>query len=310
MSNITQRDSFWNRVYELAKADRNVIIVTEDMGAPSLDKFRTDLNDQFVNVGIAEQNGLLVASGLAMEGKRCFVYAIAPFVTLRALELIRVENAIMNIPLTIVGVGGGFGYDDSGPTHHLIEDIAIMRSMPNITINSISDAVMASAVADESVAMTSTNYIRLDRQLSPDIYKPGDDFSKGFAVIKPDAEKYIIATGRMVQTALNAAEKLAADGISLGVIDLFRIPVCIPELISAIGGSKQLFSLEEHFLPGGMGSYLLEIMNDEKACIPLTRLGLSFDKGYCYTYGGRNKIHEYYEVDVDSVVNDIKKAMS
>ncbi len=310
MSNITQRDSFWNRVYELAKADRNIIIVTEDMGAPSLDKFRTDLNDQFVNVGIAEQNGLLVAAGLAMEGKRCFVYAIAPFVTLRALELIRVENAIMNIPLTIVGVGGGFGYDDSGPTHHLIEDIAIMRSMPNISINSISDAVMAAAVADESITLDHTNYIRLDRQVSPDIYKPGDDFTKGFAVVKPNAKKYIIATGRMVQTAINATEKLAADGIDIGVIDLYRIPTCVPGLLSAIEGCDQLFSLEEHFLPGGMGSYLLEIMNDNKMCKPLTRLGLSFDKGYCYTYGGRHKIHEYYEVDVDSVVADMKKALA
>jgi transketolase len=310
MSNITQRDAFWNRVYELASADRNIIVVSEDMGAPSLDKFRTDLNDQFVNVGIAEQNGLLVAAGMAMEGKRCFVYAIAPFVTLRALEFIRVENAIMNIPLTIVGVGGGFGYDDSGPTHHLIEDIAIMRSMPNITINSISDAVMAAAVADESIAMSNTNYIRLDRQVSPALYKKGDDFSHGFSVIKPNAQKYIIATGRMVQTALNAAEKLATEGIELGVIDVFRIPLCILELVKAIGGRQQLFSLEEHFLPGGMGSYLLEILNDEKICIPLTRLGLSFEKGYCYTYGGREKIHEYYGVDVNSVVADIKKSLA
>ena len=138
---ISQRDSFWNKIYEIARDDRRVVIVSADMGAPALDQFRLNLPGQFINVGIAEQNGILVASGLAREGKRPFFYAIAPFAVMRPIELVRVNNAIMNIPITIVGVGAGFSYEDSGPTHHLLEDIALMRAFPNITSVDMSSTI-------------------------------------------------------------------------------------------------------------------------------------------------------------------------
>ena len=137
---ITQRDAFWDEIYRLAKIDRDIVVISADMGAPSLDKFRTDLPGQFVNTGIAEQNAILIASGLAKEGKKVFVYAIASFLTLNCIEKIRVQNGMMNIPINLVGVGAGFSYPDSGPTHHLIEDIAIMRSIPNITTYCVTDA--------------------------------------------------------------------------------------------------------------------------------------------------------------------------
>ena len=150
MNNITQRDAFWNKIYDLAKDNKDIVVVSADMGAPSLDKYRTDLPAQFINVGIAEQNGILVASGLARAGKRVFVYAIAPFITFRCLEQIRVNNSIMKIPITVVGVGAGFGYEDSGPTHHMIEDFALIRCMPSLVVNSISDSTMSAAVAEMS----------------------------------------------------------------------------------------------------------------------------------------------------------------
>ena len=116
MNNLTQRDAFWNKVYESARLNRNIVVVTADMGAPALDNIRRDLAGQFVNVGIAEQNAITLAAGLALTGKNVFIYAIAPFITLRCLEQIRVEAAMMKIPINIVGVGAGFGYEDSGPT--------------------------------------------------------------------------------------------------------------------------------------------------------------------------------------------------
>ena len=201
MSKLTQRDAFWNKVYQMAFQDKNIVIVSADMGAPSLDKFRRDFPGQFINVGIAEQNAILIASGLAMAGKHPLVYAIAPFITLRCLEQIRVENSIMGIPITIVGVGAGFGYEDSGPTHHMVEDISIIRAMPNIIINSISDNIMAEYVAEKSSQMTITNYVRLDRQPSPDIYRPGHDFSDGLATISEGNDGCIIATGRIINNA-------------------------------------------------------------------------------------------------------------
>ena len=169
--NISMRDALWNRIYEIAKNDSDVVIVSADNGAPALDKFRKDLKGQFINTGIAEANTVLVATGLALGGKKVFAYAIAPFITLRCYEQIKIELAAMNIPVTLVGVGAGFSYDDSGPTHHTIEDLSIMRILPNMTVNNISDSVMAAAFADISCKMTSPNYLRLDRKILPNMFR-------------------------------------------------------------------------------------------------------------------------------------------
>ena len=310
MSNMTQRDVFWNKVYDLAKADRNIVVVTADMGAPALDKFRIDLPGQFVNVGIAEQNAVLVATGLAMAGKHPFVYAIAPFITLRPLEQIRVSCGIMDIPMTLVGVGAGFGYDDSGPTHHIIEDIAIMRSMPNITINSVSDNQMAGAVAEISASMSSTNYVRLDRQPLGELYNEQDEFDDGVAVLKEGEDICIVATGCMVHAAMEAAKALEKENMKAGVVDLYTIPIDPAMLAKKIGKAKRIVTLEEHFLPGGLGSVVCEIMADLGAAIPIRRLGLSTEKAYCYEYGGREEIWKYYGIDHKGILKQIMDFVS
>ena len=196
MSNKTERDAFWDQVYNIQKKDGNVVIVSADMGAPALDRFRRDFPHRFVNAGIAEQNAILISSGLALTGQKVFAYAIAPFITLRCLEQTRVNSGIMNIPITIVGVSGGFGYVDAGPTHHSTEDLAIMRAIPHITIQSVSDNNMAIFAADRAVHMKNTYYVRLDRQPFPDLYTKQEDFSKGLSVLRR-GDFYIIATGNM-----------------------------------------------------------------------------------------------------------------
>lgn len=304
MSNISQRDSFWNKVYEIAKEDRNAVILSADMGAPALDRIRKDLSSQFINVGIAESNAITVASGLSLTGKKVFAYAIAPFITLRCLEQIRVENAMMNIPITIVGVGAGLGYEDSGPTHHLTEDIAIMRSMPNITINSITDSVMASAFAEISYKMKTTNYIRLERKVLPDIYNKNSDFTKGLSVLK-ESNYYIVSTGSMTHTAMEIVNNLKKKNINIGLIDIYTLPINSSLFLEIVNGVKKLITLEEHFLPGGLGSAVCEVLIDNNLLIPIKRIGLPVDKGYCYKYGGREVIRSYYGIDRDSIEKKI-----
>jgi len=300
-NNISQRDAFWNKVYELAKFDKDIVIVTADMGAPALDRIRRDLSSQFINVGIAEQNAITLASGLALAGKRVFTYAIAPFITLRCLEQIRVENAMMKIPITIVGVGGGFGYEDSGPTHHLIEDMAIMRALPNITIHSITDNIMASAVAELSCKMQTANYVRLERQLSPSIYSKDADFTKGMSVLRENKDYYLVSTGGMTHTAMKIADKLKEKKINVGVIDIYTLPMNDGFFLEIVKGAKKIISLEEHFLPGGLGSAVCEVLNDNNLLIQVKRIGLSAEKGYCYKYGGRELIRGYYGIDEQSI---------
>lgn len=307
MNNISQRDAFWNRVYKLARSDKDIVIVTADMGAPSLDKFRRDLPLQFVNVGIAEQNAITLAAGLALSGKKVFTYAIAPFITLRCLDQIRVGNAIMKIPINIVGVGVGFGYEDSGPTHHLIEDVAVMRSMPNIRINSITDNAMAGYFAGECCKKkTVTDYIRLDRITHPDIYGPSADFSQGLIVPREGRDYYIISAGTMIPSALEIAAQLSRGRIDIGVIDIFSLPINDKRLLAVLKKARKIVCLEEHFLAGGLGSAVAEVLCDNRAMIPLKRIGIPPDKGYCYKYGGREVIREYYGLDKKAVAAEIR----
>ena len=232
---ISQRDAFWTEIYKIAKEDKDVVVVSADMGAPALDDIRKDFSSQFVNAGIAEQNATLIASGLSSLNKKVYTYAIAPFITLRCLEQIRVNNSIMKIPITIVGVGVAFGYEDSGPTHHLIEDIAVMRSMPEIDIYSVTDSVMAKQLAHITYESKRSNYIRIERQLCPNIYEDDDKFTEGLSVLVPNTDNVVLATGNMVFVALEIANEINGNGGSLGVIDVYKIPVDEKLLIEKIG---------------------------------------------------------------------------
>ncbi len=303
--NISMRDAFWDRIYEIAKNDRNVVIVAADMGAPSLDKFKRDLSGQFIKTGIAEQNTILVAAGLALEGKKVFAYAIAPFITLRCYEQIRIELAAMKAPVTLVGVGAGFSYDDSGPTHHTIEDISAIRVFPNITINNVTDSVMAASFADISYKMAKPNYVRLDREKFPNIYSQGADFSSGLTVLRKSSNIYIIATGNMVHRALEVSDELKKHSVEAGVIDLYTFPINEKLLLDSIGDVKRIVTLEEHMLRGGMGSAVIEVLADNNKFIPIKRIGLDYQKGYCYKYGGRKNIQSLYGLDTESITKII-----
>jgi len=302
LKNISMRDAFWNRLYEIARNNSDIVIVSADMGAPALDKFRKDLSGQFVSAGIAEQSAMLTASGLALGGKKAFAYAIAPFITLRCYEQIKMEWAAMNIPVTLVGVGAGFSYDDSGPTHHTIEDLSVMRILPNMTVNNITDSVMATAFADMSCKMTSPNYIRLDREVLPNIYKEGTDFSQGLTALKESNDIYIVATGNMVHRALEVANELEKQSINVGVIDLYTFPINEKLFLEKISNAKRIVTLEEHTLPGGMGGAVAEVLADNNKLIPVKRIGLDCRKGYCYKYGGRGNIQSLYGLDKESLI--------
>lgn len=300
------RDALFNRLYDLAKKDRNIIVVSADMGAPALDKFRSDLAGQFVNVGIAEANMVTVATGLAMSGKKVFIYAIMPFVTSRCYEMIKVDLSLMNIPVTTIGVGAGFSYDDSGPTHHCTEDISIMRALPNMTILSPSDSIMADNFAEMACNIDGPSYIRLDRMILPTIYNQNDNFSDGLSTRRAGDDMMIISTGNMVHRALEVAEMLAKDSLNVGVIDLYRLkPINEELLLKSIGKATRIVTLEEHVINGGLGSIVSEIIADKGKTLALKRFAIP-DK-YLYAYGGRDNIQALCGLDADTVTKEIRK---
>ncbi|NQT10533.1 MAG: 1-deoxy-D-xylulose-5-phosphate synthase [Desulfobacteraceae bacterium] len=305
MNNISQRDAFLNKLYGIAKVDRNIVLVSADMGAPALDKIRRDLSSQYVGVGIAEQQAIVLASGLALGGKKVFAYAIAPFITLRCYEQIRIDLAGMNIPVTLVGVGAGFSYEDSGPTHHAVEDLSIMRILPNLRVHTITDSVMAAAFAELSCKAHYPNYVRLDRETLPTIYSEGDDFSSGMARLRDGKELCIVATGNMVHRALDVADELAKHSVDVGVLDVYTLPINDTVFLNTIDNAQKIVTLEEQTLRGGFGSSIIEVLSDNNRFVPIKRFGLDFKTAYCYKYGGRKNIQLLYGLDTQSITNAI-----
>jgi len=277
----SQRDAFFNELYRIAKKDKDIILISADMGAPSLDQWRTNLPGQFFNVGIAEANMIAIAAGLALSGKKPFCYAIMPFITLRCYEAIKVNLCLMNLPVTLIGVGAGFSYDDSGPTHHSTEDISIMRALPNMTIYNASDTTLASHFAQLAYESPSPVYIRLDREELPLLHQGTKYIGDGIAYLREGCgySSLIIATGNMVHKALGIKE--------VAVWDIWRLK---PLGKTDFSGIKQVTTFEEHMLAGGLGSIIAERLIGSGLSIPLKRVGIK-DK-YYYVYGGREHIQE------------------
>ena len=309
MKTQSMRDAFWDRIYELAQTDRDIVIVSADLGAPSLDKFKEDMPDQFINVGIAEQNAILVASGLALAGKKPLAYAITQFITLRCYEQIRIYPCGMDLPISIVGVGAGSCYWESGPTHQCIEDVSAIRLLPKVDIYNSSDQVMARDLADIAVNGKSPKFIRLDRELICDLHENTINYDDGFDVLTQLGRINILATGNMVKLAKDVSQRIKEEnGITVGVIDVFKIPLAQERLIALLKTTSRIITLEEHVLSGGMGSYILEMLSDAEIDVKIKRLGYDTRNGYSkfYNYGGREAIRGEFGIDLESVTTRVK----
>lgn len=307
---LGQRDAYFNALFEIFKRDKNCILITADNGAPSLDQFSRELPEQFIQVGIAEQQMIGMAAGLAIEGKRVWTYCIAPFATTRVHEFVKIDIAASNLPVTILGIGAGLAYQQMGPTHYTLEDISIMRVLPNLEIWSPVDSVCAAALARHVYERKRPAYIRFDRSGIPDIYDDDDIVPLGTGMHAffgeadldfPDC--VIISTGIMTHQALKVAKKLG----NAQVYDLLRLkPIDSLGLLTTISPSALIVTLEEHFLAGGLGSMIAEALVDSGMSNKLLRLGRTDAQGFCFDCGGREKIWADSGLDVDSVVNRIK----
>jgi transketolase len=303
-SDIDIRDAFFNEVYAIALKDPNVIFLTADMGAFSLNAFKKDLSSQYINVGVAEQNLVSIAAGLALGGKKVFIYSIAPFVTQRCYEQIKIDLSCMRLPVTIIGSGPGITYSSDGPTHHAIQDVAIMRALPEMMILNPSDPATATAAARISYKNDGPVYVRIDKGKLPLLYDNEEDFSNGLALLKKGRDLMIIATGIMVHQAFKVVDELAKHSIDAGIIDLYRIkPINEELLLSFIESSNRIVTLEEHSIIGGIGSAIGEILVDRGKVLPLKRIAIA-DKN-CMGYGDREWMHSFYNLDLNSIVKSI-----
>jgi transketolase len=261
------RDALIARITEAMRTRRDIFFLSADFGAPALDALKTSFPDRFVNVGIAEQNLINIAAGLALEGYTVYAYAIAPFITMRCFEQIRVNLSLMSqyrpMNVNLIGVGAGASYDISGPTHHCFEDLSIMRTLPNIDIFSPCDAVITSKFVDYTLRYTRPKYLRLDSKSLAALYSEKETvpFSQGFKRIRSGKDIVIIATGSMTHKAVRVGDRLSRQGYSVCVVDFFLLrPFNETALANILKESRVVLTLEEAFIhKGGLDALISSI---------------------------------------------------
>lgn len=263
-------------IYEAALRDKNIYFITGDLSHAKVEEFKKNIPDQYINAGMAEQNLIGVAAGLALSGMKVFVYSIVPFITLRCFEQIKVDVCYQNVDVTIIGVGAGFAYSAMGATHHAIEDIATLRALPHMQIVSPSNPLEGRLIAREIIQRSGPAYIRIGKGGEP---LPNREytltFGKGF-VMKEGKDATIFATGPIMSEALHAAELLDGQGVSTEVVNLHTIkPLDVGIIKDRVRSRKALFTLEEHSLLGGLGSAVAEVVSEQNQRVLFKRFGVS-----------------------------------
>lgn len=305
---IAMRDALLMRIWQAMSADKTIFFTCADFGSPVLDKIRADFPDRFVNVGIAEQNLINVSAGLALEGYKVFAYAIAPFITMRCFEQIRVSLALLSearrMNVNLIGVGAGYSYVVSGPTHQCYEDITLMRALPNFKVLSPADHVTAAAMFDVCYNNDGPKYLRFDAQVLPVVYTDEvgpPDMSSGYRLLRSGTGVCIISTGYMSHTAKRVAERLEELGVNPTIIDLFDITGFDQEAVKALIGSHDgLVTLEEGFRGrGGIDSMFFEIIAREE--LGVKQLNIGVEGGYRFELGTRAQLHEQVGIGENAV---------
>ncbi len=308
---LAMRDAMLDRIWRAMAADEKIFFTCADFGSPVLDKIRADFPGRFVNVGIAEQNLINVSAGLALEGYTVFAYAIAPFITMRCYEQVRVSLALLSevrpMNVNLIGVGAGYSYVVSGPTHQCYEDITLMRAMPNMRVLSPADHVSAAALFDRCIEVSGPKYLRFDAQVLPVIYTSGaPDASLGFHVHRRGQSIVLLATGYMLHTAIKVAQLLATEAVDVGVIDIIELNHCNGDRLQAeLAPYAGIVSLEEGFPGrGGMDAMLFDFM----ACRGLSGklLNIGVGGGYRFELGTRAELHEQVGIGPQAVLAKVR----
>lgn len=301
------RDTFVRTLIGLAKENKNIELITGDLGFGVLKPFWEQLPDQFTNAGIAEQNMTTVAAGMALEGKIVFTYSIGNFPTLRCLEQIRNDCAYHQANVKIVCVGGGFVYGSLGMSHQATEDLAILRALPDVVVLAPGDLVEAEEATKAMVNDPGTCYLRLGRGGEKRIHDHIDNFQIGKAIQVKDGEKIaIFSTGAIFEEVEGAYDILTQKGFSPAV---YTFPTVKPIDAEVIRDCAQRFdyivTCEEHNIVGGFGSAVAEVMAEMKAKkASLIRIGLNDQ--YAVLVGNQKYLREKYGMSAEKIAARIE----
>ncbi|MEK9166379.1 MAG: transketolase C-terminal domain-containing protein [Patescibacteria group bacterium] len=256
------RQAFIETLEALAAKDKNIFLLNGDLGFSVLEGFTAKFPGRSLNMAVAEQNMVGVAAGLALSGKTVFVYSIIPFVTMRVFEQVRNDIVLQNANVKIVGVGSGLTYGQLGPTHHSIEDIALMRVLPNMTVLCPGDPFEARALTEAAAKIKGPVYLRIGKKGEPVAHQnaPKLKVGKGF-LVQDGKDITLVATGNMLYNALVATKLLGEKGVSARLLSLYTVkPIDAEILLKAVSETRAIFTLEEHSVMGGLGSAVAETL--------------------------------------------------
>lgn len=305
MNDNYMRDIFLSQIYDNMKTNEMIFLVTADLGSPVIDKIKSDFPKRFLNVGIAEQNLINISVGLSLEGYIVFAYGITPFVTMRCYEQIRVNMSILSsirpLNVNLIGMSVGVGYAMSGPTHHSLEDLSIMRTLPNLEIFSPSDNLLVKKYFQRCLENKKPKYLRLDTLKLPLIEDKIDFFNRGFRVLQNASEKIaIISTGFMVQKIYNIVKEMNVKLIDLYFINTYSKK----ELLYELENTKSIITIEEGFKnSGGLDAEINCRFKNKKV------INLGFEKQYIFDIGDREFVHKKNGLGIQEIKEEIEKAM-
>jgi len=300
---IPCRQSFTNTLLELGKKDKDIVAVTSDArGSVTLGDFAKELPEQFVEVGIAEQNAVGVGAGLSMAGKKVFVCGPACFYVARSLEQVKVDLAYSHNNVKILGVSGGVSYGALGTTHHSLHDIAALRTFPGMHIVLPSDVRQTKKLVEQLVDYDYPVYVRVGRNAVPDVYQ-GDNFEfrigKANTLIEGN-DITLIGTGETVYHCCMAAEMLKPQGINARVIDMHTLkPADTETILKAAKETGKIITVEEHSIFGGLGAIVAETVVQNHP-VPIKILGIPDENAI---HGKPLEIFHHYGIDAEGIYN-------
>ena len=302
------RNECTKAVLEFVKQDQNVIAVTADNGNEIYDEIKMKYPKQYIDYGIAECAMIAGAAGMASAGKIPFLYAVTNFMSMRAYEFIRNLVCVRNYPVKFLGRSAGVVTGTYGMTHEGTEDLAILRTLPNLLTITPSTPCMAKASAYFAYKHNGSVYIRLEGHSEPEHYDADFEFQagKGYVWRKGD-DAVIICIGSIINEAMKAAERLVADSIDVGVVDMPMVKPMDEELIARVATTaKAIFTLEEQTIYGGLGSAVAECLAERRISAKLVRLGLH---DYAKGCGNRDQMRKLNGLVADDIVRKIRQVM-
>jgi transketolase len=299
-----------NMVHELARRDPRVLFIGSDLGAGTLKAMKAEMPERFFMEGIAEQHVIGMAAGLAMEGFVPYINTIATFLTRRCFEQIAIDVCLENLPVRLIASGGGVVYAPLGPTHIALDDIALMRALPNMAIVAPCDAEEMARLMQAGIDWPGPLYIRLAKGGDPVISSADAGFAIGRSILmRPEGEVLLLGTGVSTGIALAAADLLAAAGVGARVLHAHTVkPFDVDGLVAAAKDCRMVATIEEHSRVGGLGSAVLECLSDLKVAIPVVRLG--FPDRFAEGYGSQAHLLEKAGLTPDALAQAVLGALA